>query len=118
MYERRGLPFGSPLICLTLRLAGVCLRGLGGLRFVKSRVERIEVAAVQMFLDGAEGFTKPLEMDDLTFPEEANGIADFRVFDDAEDIVVGGAGFLFCCDLVRTTYKNEENKADHPTPFQ
>ncbi len=101
MYERRGLPFGSPLICLTLRLAGVCLRGLGGLRFVKSRVERIEIAAVQMLLNRAEGFTKPLEMDDLTFPEEADGITDFRVFDDAEDIVVGGAGFLFCCQILK-----------------
>lgn len=76
-------------------LYALCLIGVGVLRFVKSRVKGVEVAAVQMLLNRAESFAETLEMNNFTFPKEADGVADFRVFDDTEDVVVGGAGFLF-----------------------
>ena len=63
-------------------------------------------------------FTKPLEVHNFPCTQEADRVNDVRIFDNAQDVVVGASGFLFRCDLVRTTYKNEENKADHPTPFQ
>lgn len=44
----------------------------------------------------AEGFTKPLEVHDLTLSQEADRIADIGIFDHAQDIVICGAGFLFC----------------------
>ena len=34
-------------------------------------------------------------MNDLSCPQESDGIGDFRIFHQAKDIVVGGAGFLF-----------------------
>lgn len=75
---------------------------IGGiLGFIESRVERIEVAAVQMLLNHTESFAKPLEMNDFTFSKETDGVADFRIFDDTEDIVIGRAGFLLCCQILK-----------------
>lgn len=49
-------------------------------------------------------------MDDFTFPQETDGFTDLWVFYKAQDIVVGGSCFLFCCDLVKTTVaENLEN---------
>lgn len=69
--------------------------GAAALRVIKGRIKSVEVAAVQMLLNRAESFAETLEMNDFTFPKEADRVADFRVFDDTEDVVVGGAGFLF-----------------------
>ncbi len=69
--------------------------------FVEGRIEGIEVAAVQMILDIPQGFTEPLEVDDLPLPQETDGIADIVVFNHAQDVVVGGAGFLLCCQIFK-----------------
>jgi hypothetical protein len=87
--------------CISLSHASA--RSLGDCRSVKAGVEGIKVPAVQPVLETAQGFTEPLEMDDLPFPEEADGIAHIRLLYQAQDIVVGGAGFLLCCNLVNTT---------------
>ena len=34
-------------------------------------------------------------MDDFPFPEETDGIADLRIFDQTKDVVISGAGLLF-----------------------
>ena len=87
--------------CISLSHASA--RSLGDCRSVKAGVEGIKVPAVQPVLETAQGFTEPLEMDDLPFPEEADGIAHIRLLYQAQDIIVGGAGFLLCCNLVNTT---------------
>ena len=43
-------------------------------------------------------------MNDLPFPEEADGIAHIRLLHQTQNVVVGGAGFLLWGDLVSTTY--------------
>ena len=35
-------------------------------------------------------------MNDFAFAEELDGIADLGIVDEAEQIIVGSAGFLFC----------------------
>ena len=57
-----------------------------------------------MILYITQGFTETLEMNHFPFSEEADRIADLRVFDDAEDVIVGAPGFLFCCNLIRTNF--------------
>ena len=57
-----------------------------------------------MILYITQGFTETLEMSHFPLSEEADRIADFRVFDDAEDVIVSAPGFLFWGDLVSTTY--------------
>ena len=72
--------------------------------FIQHQIEGIEVPAVQTVLEAAQGFTESLEMNDLPFPEEADGIAHVRFLHQTQDVVVGGAGFLLWGDLVSTTY--------------
>jgi hypothetical protein len=50
-------------------------------------------------------------VDDFTFPQETDGFTDLWVFYEAQDIVVGGSCFLFCCDLVKTTVSENLEKA-------
>lgn len=73
-------------------------------RRVKFRVEGVEVLGVQMILNDSQTFAKPLEVHHFSLAQESDGIADLRVLDQAEDVVIGGAGFLLCCNHVRTTF--------------
>lgn len=59
-----------------------------------------------MILNDPQGFAEALEVHDLPGPQETDRIADFRIFDQTQNVVVGGAGLLFWGDLVKTTYKN------------
>ena len=74
---------------------------------VKSRVEGIEILAIQLILGDAQGFAKPLEMHHLPHAQEFDGFAHIRLLDQTQDIVIGGAGLLlssqvFCqvCDRI------------------
>lgn len=80
------------------------LSGLAGIAAVKTGVKRIEVPGVQVILGNAQGFTEALVVDDLPGSEELDGFTDIRILDQAQNVVVGGAGFLFWGDLVSTTY--------------
>lgn len=93
-----------------------CLRLASAVgRCVKFRVEGVEVFGIQVILDDPQAFAEPLEMHHLALPQEPDRITDFRVFDQAEDIVVGGTGFLLCCNHVRTTFwKNLTGRAVFP----
>ena len=92
----------SGFLCVSL--SHTAARPLGSRRLVKAGIEGIKVPAVQTFLEAAQGFTESLEMNDLPFPEEADGIAHIRLLHQTQDVVVGGAGFLLWGDLVSTTY--------------
>ena len=71
---------------------------------IKFRVDGVEVLAVQILLDESERFTESLIMYDLAFSQETDRVEDVRVIAHADDVVIGGAGFLFWGDLVSTTY--------------
>lgn len=79
---------------------------LAGCFHIKIRVKRIEVLGIQPVGHEAESFSETLEMNDFAFPQETDRITYFRIFDQAQNIVVGGAGFLFWGDFVRTTLHN------------
>ena len=44
-----------------------------------------------------------LEMDDLPLPQETDGVVHIRVVGQPQNVVIGEAGLLLWCDLVRTT---------------
>ena len=73
---------------------------------VEFRIECVEVLAVQFILNDSKTFTETLIMDDFTFTEEPNRITDFRIFYQAQNVVVSGTGFLLWGDFVRTTLHN------------
>ena len=45
-------------------------------------------------------FAKPLEVNNLPLPQEANDIIHIRIVGQAEDIIVGKEGFLLCCQIL------------------
>ena len=59
-------------------------------------IEGVEVLRVEVVLGDAEGVAKPLIMHDLPLPQELDGIPHVGVVAEAEDVVVGDAGFLLC----------------------
>ena len=46
-------------------------------------------------------FTETLEVHDLTGTQELDDVADVRIVGDAQDVVVGHAGLLLCCEVLR-----------------
>ena len=70
---------------------------------IKSGVECIEILAVKLILNDTQRFAETLVVNNLTHAEELDNVADIRVFYQAQDVVVGGAGLLLCCNLTSTT---------------
>ena len=78
--------------------------GLYGGLLVKSRVGEVDVFRVHLFLAKPQTLAEPLEVHDLPLPKEADDIVYVRVVGKAQNVVIGEAGLLFCCDGVRTTF--------------
>jgi len=76
---------------------------------VEGGVEGVEVFGVQLVCYDAKGFAKALEVDDLPLAEEAYCITDVRVVTQPQDVVVGCAGFLFCCNGKSATFASKIN---------
>ena len=69
---------------------------------VKTRVKRIKVFGIQLLLDAPKSFPEALEMHHLAGAEEADGVRNLgNIFDDPENIVVGGAGLLLCRQILK-----------------
>ena len=76
LFVYRSLLAVTPAVCIELRIAD------------------IEVLRIEFFLKQAECLAEPLEVYDFPLAQETDRIADFGIFDHAENIIVGGAGFL------------------------
>ena len=72
--------------------------------FVKGRVDQIDVFLVHPVLRQPQSLAEELEVDHLPGPQELDDIVDIRIVAQTQDVVVCRAGFLLCCDLVRTTF--------------
>ena len=72
--------------------------------FVEGRVHEVHVFLIQLVAGQAQPLTEALEVDHFPGPQEADGVVDIRVIGQAENVVVGNARLLLCCDLVRTTF--------------
>ena len=71
---------------------------------IDRRVEGIVILCVQVLLHNTQRIAETLEMHNFTRTQELERLAHIRVVDQAQQIVVGCAGFLFCCDGARTTF--------------
>ena len=87
--------YGICVFCVICEKTVLESSGLAGITAVKSGIECIEVPGVQVILGNAQGFTEALVVDDLPGSEELDGFTDIRILDQAQNVVVGGAGFLF-----------------------
>ena len=70
---------------------------------VKRRVHAVNIFLIDFFTEQLNRFTKTLEMDDLSFPEEFDYIVNIRVVRESKNIIISHAGLLLCCNFVKTT---------------
>lgn len=72
--------------------------------FVKRRVGKVDVFLVHLLLGQTHRLAEALEVNDLPLTQEADDVVDIRVVGKAQNVVIGEAGFLFCCNGVRTAF--------------
>lgn len=68
--------------------------------FIKRRVESIEILGVQLICNDTKTFTKTLIMNNFAFTQKLDRIADIGVVCKTQDIVIGAARFLLCCQIL------------------
>ncbi len=74
-----------------------------GRLFVKGGVGEVHIFLIHPLLGQRDSLTEALEVDNFPLPQEADHIVHVRVVGQAENVVVGKAGLLLCCDRIRTT---------------
>lgn len=75
-----------------------------GRSLIEAGIHIIYILLVQAVLHQPQCFAEALEMDDFPGAKEPDGVGDIWIVAHAQDIVVGKAGLLLCCDRVRTTF--------------
>ena len=58
---------------------------------------------IHLLLGEAQCFAKALEVDDFPRAQELDDVVDVGIVGKPQDVVVGDAGLLLCCDSIRTT---------------
>ena len=77
---------------------------------IEGRVGEVDVFLIHALLGQSDGLAKALEVDNLPFTQKTDHIIDVRIIRQTEDIVIGKAGLLLWCDLVRTTFSDKVKK--------
>ena len=57
-------------------------------------VHAVDISLIQLPAQQVDGLAKPLEMDDLPFPEELDDIVDIGIIAQPQDVVIGDPGLL------------------------
>lgn len=71
--------------------------------FIKGGVPTIEVLCIGIVLCDSDCFTETLIVCQFPLPQELNGIANIRVINQTQNIIIGNPRFLLCCNFVKTT---------------
>ena len=74
------------------------------MRRIKGGIEGVEVFGIEGVLGHAQGIRKALVVYDLPLTQELDGILNVGIIDKAQDVVVGDAGFLLCCNRKSTSF--------------
>lgn len=85
---------------------------------IEAWIEGIEVFAVQFILGDSKGLAEALEVHQLSLAQEFDGFTHIRLFDEAQDVVVGGTGLLLCCNHIRTTCDYQVHGLKKSSEFQ
>lgn len=81
-----------------------CTGGTGAAyRCIETWIEGIKIFRIKLILDGPECFAEALKMNNLSCAEEADGLDNIRLLYKPENVVISAAGFLLCCNHIRTT---------------
>lgn len=98
----------SPPLCILFRTrSGVVIYPLFLVLYkllIKLRIEIVEILFIQLGLYLFQRLPETLKMNDFPGAEKFKGFSYLRVFNNSDQVVIGGPGFLFWGDLVSTTY--------------
>ena len=72
--------------------------------FIERWVHEVHIFFIQLVAGKTKSLTEALEVNNFPGPQKADGIVDVRVVRESQNVVIGHAGFLLCCDRVRTTF--------------
>ena len=61
---------------------------------VDGRIHKVYILSVQLLPQQLNSLPEPLEVDDLTLPEEADHIINIRIIADTQDVIIGHPCFL------------------------
>lgn len=61
---------------------------------IDGRIHKINILPVELLAEQFDGFSEPLEVDDLSFPQEPDDVVDIWIITDAQDVVISDASFL------------------------
>ena len=67
--------------------------------FVKAWIDIIDIFLIQFFFGKAQAFAETLEVDNLASTQEFDDIVYIGVIGKTQDVVIGDAGFLLCCQI-------------------
>lgn len=67
---------------------------------IYSWIHMVYVLLIELFPQKGNGFTKPLEVNDFPLTKEFDNIIYIRIIRQAENVIVGYPGFLFCCQVL------------------
>ena len=73
---------------------------------IDGRVHGVDIALVQLPPQQVDGLAKPLEMDDLPFPEEFDDVVDVGIVGKSQNVVIGYSCLLLWHAAKLTTIKN------------
>ena len=74
--------------------------------FVESGVHIVDILLIQFVLRQPQALAEALEVDDLPGPQEPDGVVDVWIVRHAQDVVIRKAGFLLCCNHVKSTFSD------------
>ena len=90
----------SPPLCIRFRTrSGVVIYPLFLVLYkllIKLRIEIVEILFIQLVLYLFQRLPETLKMNDFPGPEKFKGFSYLRVFNNSDQVVIGGPGFLFC----------------------
>lgn len=61
---------------------------------IDGRIHEVYILSVQLLPQQLNSLPEPLEVDDLTLPEEADHIINIRIITEPQDVVIGYPCFL------------------------
>ncbi len=85
---------------------------------IKVLIKCVEVFAIQLILNQAKAFAESLIVNQFALAQIFDRVAHIGVFYETEDVVVGQAGFLFCCQVLMKVCNGIPGGLDHAgTPW-
>ena len=67
--------------------------------FVEGGVHIVDVFLVHLLTGQLQALAEALEMHHFPGPQELDDVVDVRIIAEPQDVVVGGAGLLLCCEV-------------------